>query len=133
MNSIYPVASINKCRDAMENVLRTFYQNRELLLYYGSTKRDKKITVQTLCDLAANHLFDDCPSMFGITKSDGHNIRTYFQVSHAFYCNFVHELHREFPEFMDSEDPEYIDRHVNEFRIRNGLWPFLLPFDYERK
>jgi hypothetical protein len=51
-------------------ILQHIIDNRELLNYTkGVTKRGKdKITIENLANLSGNHLFDDYPWLFGITK-----------------------------------------------------------------
>jgi hypothetical protein len=56
--------------DIATTILQHIIDNRELLKYtIGVTKRGKeKITIENISNLAGNHLFDDYPWLFGITK-----------------------------------------------------------------
>lgn len=63
-------------------VLKVFQKDRTLLIGPKlSGINNQEITVDNLRDLAGNHLFDDAPEKFGITKIDGHKIRAYFQAT----------------------------------------------------
>ncbi len=71
--------------------------------------------------LPGNHFFDDDPSKFGITKIESHKIRAYFQEGCENY-NFVIELHRRFPEIIEKETNDFMER-VNNRRKKIGLEP----------
>ena len=118
-------------RNEFEKVLKAIQDDRSLLCkcpkYPKTTGYDnKKITAENLADLAGNHLFDDQPKWFGISKLEGHNIRAYFQGGCINgYYNFVPELHREFPDVFDEERQEYLNK-INERRVNKGLEPISL-------
>ena len=74
-----------------------------------------------------NHLFDDHPDWFGITKIEGHMLKEYIQGSAEDKAKeYVELFHREFPSFMNSENPSYIRDHVNPSRENVGLPPLEL-------
>jgi hypothetical protein len=52
--------------------------------------------------MAGNHVFDDYPKKFGMTKRQAHLIREYFQLSNPLE-NSINELYDLFPDFMQGE------------------------------
>ncbi|MBI2124206.1 hypothetical protein HYT92_00270 [Candidatus Pacearchaeota archaeon] len=102
-------------------VLKTFQQDRTLLNKYPGSV-NQRITAENIENLAANHLFDDCPKWFGISKLEGHKIRAYFQEGVRDY-NFVFELYKNFPGIFEGERQEYANR-MNRYRMHSGLKPF---------
>ena len=115
-------------RNKFEKVLKAIQNDRSLLCKYPKTTGfdNKRITVENLDDLAGNHLFDDQPKLFGISKLEGHKIRAYFQGGHINgHHDFVPKLHREFPDVFDEERQEYLNR-INGYRVNKGLEPISL-------
>lgn len=119
-------------KKALEKVLQAIQKDRNLLCHPDFPKNsgfdDKRITAENLSDLASNHLFDDEPKLFGITKLDGHKIRAYFQrgqTNDARLYMFIIELREMFPGVFEPERPEYLD-DINEIRQRHGLPPISL-------
>ena len=108
-------------RNEMEQVLKMIDENRSILEKYfpDSGGPDKRITAEKLEGLAGDHLFDDYPRLFDIRKIDGHKIRAYFQDGATNY-DFVSELHEAFPDIMETEREEYLEK-VNEIRNNRNL------------
>jgi hypothetical protein len=86
-------------KQALEIVIKKIINNKDLYDYYNRTKNDNydKFTVEGLADLACNHLFDDYPELFGITKLQGHKIREYFHNNRG----YVQEVKKEFPDYFE--------------------------------
>ena len=92
-----------------QSILQILFNNKQLLHQYclGITKRDRnKITVQNLEIVADNHLFDDFPELFGITKLEGHTFREYFQINGE--KKSILAIREKFPNFFDEENDEFI-------------------------
>lgn len=107
---------------SMETLLNAIVKDRNLLIGPKTTGfSDTRIICQNLEDVAGNHFFDDAPSKFGITKMESHKIRAYFQEGCENY-NFVIELHRRFPEIIEKETNDFMER-INNRRKRIGLEP----------
>jgi hypothetical protein len=85
---------------------------------------DKRITAEKIEGLAGCHLFDDYPHLFGITENDGRTIRAYLQMDQGTY-DFVSKLHEEFPDIMEPEREEYLEK-VNGERSDRNLDPIVL-------
>jgi len=89
---------------------------------YSFRHDETAFTVENLENVASNHLFDDNPSLFGITLHEGYTIRHCFIVGADTYA-FVNELRQKFPDFFKiPESPEYSD-WVNSRRKSHGLKP----------
>lgn len=88
-------------KQAFEKIIKSIQKDWSLYSAYPrTTSRDEnKFTTMGLCDLACNHLFDDFPGLFWITKHQGHVIREYFHM-HLFCIN---ELYKEFPGVFEGE------------------------------
>ena len=94
----------------MKKIFGVFYKNRELLTEYPKTNSgEKNITVQNLEDLAGNHLFDDHPELFGISKIEGHKIRAYFQERAWDGCS-VTGMYENFADFLEGENEDYLKK-----------------------
>lgn len=112
------MSSIFEIKDIMNRVLKAIQKDRRLLCLRPKTTgwEDKRITIENLECLAGNHLFDDHPELFEITKNEGHKIRAYFQArSGNGNYSFFPELRKEFPDMFESERQEYLNR-INSFR-----------------
>ncbi|MBU4069417.1 MAG: hypothetical protein KJ646_00370 [Nanoarchaeota archaeon] len=111
-----------------EKVLNTIQEDRSKLnraVSDGGAK-GRKVTALRIEQATGNHLFDDCPELFGITKYEGHMLREYIhKAAHSGY-EYVELFHREFPEIMDSECPRYLKDYVNPLRKSIGLPPLEL-------
>ncbi|MBE3085860.1 MAG: hypothetical protein IMZ64_06550 [Bacteroidetes bacterium] len=70
---------------------------------------DTRLTVENLGDLAGNHLFDDYPTLFGITELEGHTIRAFFQCVDYFTLAFVNRIRSEWG-FFDTERKEFLEK-----------------------
>lgn len=78
----------------------------------------KELNAENLENAAGNHLFDDLYLWFGFEKIEGHIIRSYFQTGAFNGYDFIVELHKAFPDLMEPEKQDYLDR-VNEYRARH--------------
>lgn len=95
-------------------------KSKFIKVYYPS---DKKITARNLEIAACNHLFDDHPELFGISEFEGHVIRAYFHFRGYHYGrDYIEDLHKAFPEYMEPEEQFYIDM-TNKEREKEGLPP----------
>ena len=105
---------IDKIKEPLSKVLTAMQKDRSLLNRYTKStfKDNQRITAENLADLAGNHLFDDCPELFGISEIEGHKIRAYFQTIDYLTSDshFVFELHKRFPDLMEQEREEYLHR-----------------------
>lgn len=108
-----------KIKEPLEKVLRVLNKDRGKL-QYGQPR--ESITAQSLDSAIGNHMCDDHPEWFGITELEGHKIREYFQTNGIYYGwrDYIIFLHRNFPDLMDEEDPDYI-KQTNYERKRQGL------------
>ena len=76
--------------------------------FYGG-----KISVLSIRCQADDHLFDDHPEWFGISKNDGHLIREYF---HNVSLEIsIKDLYSEFYDFLDGEPMPFIKNNSNNF------------------
>lgn len=105
---------LDEIKKPLKKVLTAIKKDRSLLLKYPkSTLNDnQRITAENLEDLAGNHLFDDHPEWFGISKIEGHKIRAYFQMTDYIIrdSHYVFELHERFPDLMEPERKGYMQR-----------------------
>jgi len=69
---------------------------------------DKKLRLQHLEDLAGNHLFDDHPYLFGISKREAQMVRSYLQMNTASQ-SLLDEMYEAFP-LLEGEDEKYLAR-----------------------
>jgi hypothetical protein len=104
--SLLPIMEL-ETKQALEKVINTILKDKSLYDAYPRTySRDgDKFTVMGLCDLACNHLFNDYPQLFGITKHQGHLIREYFHNRDS----FINELYKEFPKAFEGESRIYAE------------------------
>ena len=109
-------------KEPMKKALEAIQRDRSLLSKYPKTTGfdDKRITIENLEALAGNHEFDEHPEWFGITRIDGHTIRTYFQEGEAGQYDFIPELLEAFPIYFEPERQEYIQK-INGYRQDKGL------------
>jgi len=70
---------------------------------------DTKLRVQHLEDLAGNHLFDDHPYLFGISKREAQMVRSYLQTNTT-HQKLVNEMYEAFPQLLEGEDEKYLAR-----------------------
>ncbi len=115
-------------REPLKKVLRSIYEDRGKLKRSIARSSEIEITVERLEQAIGNHLLDDCPELFGISKQEGHEIRVYFQETGYDgngFGEYVKILHEEFPEIMDNEDPKYLE-NINTERVRKGHAPIIL-------
>ena len=103
-------------------ILKTLNAKRYLLLVEGNgwypktMLRDTKLRVQHLEDLAGNHLFDDHPYLFGISKREAQMARSYLQMNTATQ-GLLDEMYEAFPGLLEGEDEKYI-QHCAEARMK---------------
>ncbi len=89
-----------KLKKIFKKVLDAIQKDEEI--YNSIFHRDRdRITVIGLCDLIYNHLPEDFPDLFGISESEGRNIRIYFYEIKP--EDFICELYREFPGVFKGE------------------------------
>jgi hypothetical protein len=106
------MTDLSEVKNDLAQVLHAIQTDRTLLSKQFKTENEStRITAENLADLTGNHLFDDFPNLFGITSQQGHRIRAYFlKFSTRNPYNFVLELHKAFPEYMEDERPEYLEK-----------------------
>jgi hypothetical protein len=81
-NARYTDTEWEKFITILKQVVSVLKEHKEYLNYqHRSFRNGDKINLENLADLAGNHLFDDMPHLFEITKNDGHWIREYFQMN----------------------------------------------------
>jgi len=81
---------------------------------------NRKLNVEVLEEIAANHLFDKLHDSLGITERAGLSIWSYFQdLGAPRLYQFVVELHKAFPS-LANESAEYVSC-VNYYRSLNRL------------
>ncbi|EKD25407.1 MAG: hypothetical protein ACD_80C00066G0001 [uncultured bacterium (gcode 4)] len=88
-----------------EAIIKHIANNREEFLS-GTGFNKGKLTIENLEMLAGNHLFDDCPELFGISKIEGHIFREYFQ-KHTGEKTIL-EIRAQLANLFDEEYPEFI-------------------------
>lgn len=120
------MTEFEEIRPLLEKVLREIYGDRSKLTYSTSDGglNGGRITAWRLEQAADNHLFDDHPELFGITKHDGHTLRQYFE-EYGEDREYVELLHLEFPQYMDDENRRYLNE-LNQARVKRGLFSFKL-------
>ena len=118
------MGKFKEVRPIFKKILPVIYQDKSKLTHSVSDGgfEGGRITALRLEQAACNHLFDDYPELFGITEREGHVLRAYIQ-GLASDREYVRLLHKEFPDIMDEESPDYIDV-VNKARIMGGRKPF---------
>ncbi len=98
-------------------ILKTLDIKRYFLIPQGNggypktMMRDTKLRVQHLEDLAGNHLFDDHPYLFGISKREAQRVRSYLQMNNTSQ-RLLDEMYEAFPRFLEGEDEKYLE-HVS--------------------
>jgi hypothetical protein len=92
---------------------------------WGGDGSNRKLNVEVLEEIAANHLFDGFPGLLGITAQDGLCIMSYFQDVSTRSYQFVIDLHKKFPT-LANERQEYVGR-VNYYRSLRGFPKLVLP------
>jgi len=112
-------------KKALEKVLKIIHKNRSKFKPIVINPRNL-INAEKLEQAAGNHFFDDNYKDIGITEKEGHIIRTYFFISgYERGKDYIIDLHKHFPEFIDDEDPKYL-KEVNKERRRQNLEPIVL-------
>ena len=109
--------------DSLEKVFSKIRSNPELLTnlppeYFGKRDERKAFTVENLEIVACNHLFDNCPGVFGISELEGCKIRKLFQDGAVTY-DFVPDLRAAFPEFFKFPESREFLNYVNA-ALRSG-------------
>ena len=86
-------------KNILTTIITSIIADKKLYNFYPKTTiSENKFIPSGLCDLACNHLFDDRPELFGITKIQGHKVREYFQENTNSY-NL--ELYKEFSDYFE--------------------------------
>ncbi|MCW3990601.1 MAG: hypothetical protein NWE88_11075 [Candidatus Bathyarchaeota archaeon] len=97
----------------LQKIFETLDAKRYLLIpqrngWYPKTMMgDKKLRVQHLEDLAGNHLFDDHPYLFGISKREAQMVRSYLQTNTASQ-KLLDEMYEAFT-LLEGEDEKYLE------------------------
>jgi hypothetical protein len=110
----------------LRRILKVIHEDRNKLIDSTSDggTRGERITAWRLEQAVGNHLFDNNPERFEITEQEAHILRDYIQQKGE-GKEYIELLHKEFPKFMDEENPRYVIE-VNEERVRKGLLPLNL-------
>lgn len=121
------ITAFEDVKEIFRKVIEKAYEDRSKIESYNLGR--KGINAEKLEQAICNHMCDDHPEWFGITEHEGHVLRNYIQES-AYNTGkeYFVLLHKEFPEFMEPENPKFIRDHVNPFRKKIGL-P-LLPLEF---
>jgi len=99
-------------RPILLKILKTLDAKRYLLIpqenggYPKTMMGDKKLRVQHLEDLAGNHLFDDHPYLFGISRREAQMVRSYLQTNTA-HQKMLNEMYEAFT-LLEGEDEKYL-------------------------
>jgi hypothetical protein len=94
----------------LDKVLLVIKNDRTRLIGFKTAgAKDTHLTIENLADLAANHLFDDHPLLFGITELEGHTIRAFFQSYNYLTKNFINRIRSEW-DFFDEERKEFLEK-----------------------
>ena len=98
-------------------IFRTLDAKRYLLIpqrnggYPKTMIGDMKLRVQHLEDLAGNHLFDDPPYLFEISKREAQMVRSYLQMNTTSQ-KLLDEMYEAFPHLLEGEDEKYLEHVV---------------------
>lgn len=116
------MARFEEVKHLFEKVLSAIHEDRDKLTSSTSDggREGGRITVWRLEQAADNHLFDDHPERFGITKHEGHTLRCYLESHWDDGREYIEKLHHEFPQYMDEENERYL-RDINADHQRRGL------------
>ncbi len=113
---VIPTSEFEEVRPIFLKILKTLEVKRYLLIpqenggYPKTMLMDKKLRVQHLEDLAGNHLFDDHPYLFGISKREAQMVRSYLQMNTASQ-KLVDEMYDAFP-ILEGEDERYLEHET---------------------
>ena len=108
-------------RKPLDQIVAAVQADKSLLTRMHKTELySTAINAENLSDLVGNHLFDDAPRLFGITRDEGVRVRGYLTGLASVNYEFVLELHAAYPQIMGKERPEFMER-VNTHRARLGL------------
>lgn len=118
-------ATFNEVKPILEKILKAISEDRSKLTnaFADGGTPGGKITALRLEQAIGNHLFDDSPELFGITKNDAQVLRDYTQSTafqHGHYKDYIEDMHEAFPQYMDQEDERYVS-DINEERSKLGL------------
>ena len=109
------MSEFEEVKPILLKILKTLDAKRYLLIpqenggYFKTMMGDKKLRVQHLEDLAGNHLFDNHPYLFGISKREAHIVRAYLQTNTASQ-KLLNEMYEAFPHLLEGEDEKYLAR-----------------------
>ena len=108
------MSDFGEVKPILLKILKTLESKRYLLIpqenggYPKTMIMDTKLRVQHLEDLAGNHLFDDHPNLFGISKRDAQMVRSYLQMNTASQ-SLLDEMYEAFPQLLEDEDEKYLE------------------------
>ena len=106
------MSEFEKVKPILHKILTTLDSRRYLLIpqenggYPKTMMMDTKLRIQHLEDLAGNHLFDDHPYLFGISKREAQMVRSYLQTNMASQ-RLLDEMYEAFP-LLEGEDEKYL-------------------------
>ena len=109
------MSEFEKVKPILLKILKTLDAKRYLLIpqenggYPKTMIGDKKLRLQHIEDLAGNHLFDDHPYLFGISKREAQMVRSYLQMNTASQ-RLLDEMYEAFS-LLEGEDEKYLE-HV---------------------
>jgi len=109
------MSEFEEVKPVLLKILKALDSKRYLLMpeenggYPKTMMGDTKLRVQHLEDLAGNHLFDDHPYLFGISKREAQMVRSYLQMNTASQ-GLLDEMYEAFP-LLEGEDEKYLE-HV---------------------
>ena len=117
INTIKKMASIlfPEIKEPLTKILQKLNSNKELL---NRLAHLRNLTVENLEAMAGDHIFDDYPELFDITKQEGLEIRAYFSDPENMLGISVLRLHQEF-QHLERERKEYIDSINNHRRYKS--------------
>lgn len=103
---------------AFKKMINAFLKDENLISEYFANF-NKSFNVQQLASLAGDHLFDDYPERFGISKHEGQIIREYFQGEKPY--KYVKEIHKKFPRVFEKESNEFM-KYLDSLKNGDSLY-----------
>lgn len=110
------MVSLHKIMPQLKKAISALQTKPDL---WGGDGSNRKLNVEVLEEIAANHIFDDFHDTLGITERNGLRIREYFMDTPQRAYQFVVDLHKAFPS-LANETAEYVGR-VNYYRSLRGF------------
>ena len=109
-------------KEPLEKIINSILTRKEKGESHPKDGCISKMNAENIERASCNHLFDDYPELYGITKPEAHRIREYFNTG-----NYQHilDLHNNFPEIIEKEDNEWL-KNINNYRKTKGIEPIVL-------